>query len=204
MMNTIKLNKSKSRFSVEQKAERVVSSRKAYRQQQSSLSPEEKQRQKENRAYDKQQRENLKQEKLQKKEAKILAKREMVILKFMLKTDVHYFHHKTSDSLKSKIKKQIDVLKETGEAKQRDPYIWNYQGEGNNYMFRSQLGNLYSPGDTEFDVIHEVPLDGSYIFVVIDSGQRGLGAFDYIKPVKAETEVNVPYVNPGAFPPISY
>ena len=62
---------------------------------------------------------------------------------------------------------------------------------------------FYLFSSDEFESIYDVPLDGSYIFSIFDSGQRGLGSFNYIRVTKTENEIIVPYVNPGAFPPIT-
>lgn len=180
---------------------------KAYRKNQrdyiNSLSPEEKEKRKRNAKFDKENREYAKAEKLKIKQEKALAKKELEILNFMLKTDVLFYHHGKSSSMRSLILEQIKGLKTNGNAKVYDPYIWNYQGECNNYTFRSNLGCLFSGGNN-FKTTHDVPLDGSYKFVINDSGQRGLGSYDYIKAVKIDEEVKIPYVNPGAFPPIAY
>jgi len=172
------------------RAEMEKAYRKSQREYQKSLSPEERERQKQNKVYDKQMREDQ--------------KRELAILEFMVKTDVLYYHHGRSESMAGKAKSQITKIKKTGRYDERNSYIWNYYGEGNNTMSRSLLGNLFNSGSTDFETIYDVPLDGTYKFVVWDSGQRGLGSFDYIKPVKVEEQVKVPYVSPGAFPPISY
>lgn len=156
---------------------------------------EEKQRDKENRRY---QREQNKAE----KKHKALIRRELKILKYMLKTDVLYYHHGTSNSLKSKILEEIKYLKERDNYKKYHPYVWNYYGEGKSYMSLCLLGNLWS-STSEFETIYDVPLDGTYVFYVYDSGQRGLGSFDYMKAKRVEVETKVPYVNPGNIIPIT-
>jgi len=168
------------------------------------LSPEEKADIKSNREHDKYMREREKEQKAFKKQQKILNKRELLILEFMLKSGVLYYHHGKSTPMEAEIKKQISKIKEGFDWKEYNPYIWNYQGQGNNYMSRCLLGNLYTSGKTNFATIYDVPLDGTYKFVITDSGQRGSGSFDYIKPVLVSETVEVPYVNPGAFPPINY
>jgi hypothetical protein len=154
---------------------------------------EEKQRDKENRQY---QREQNKAE----KEHKALVRRELKILRYMLKTDVLYHHHNTTDSLKKDILKQIEYLKERDNYKEYHPYVWNYTPSS--YMSLCLLGNLWS-STSEFATIYDVPLDGSYIFYVYDSGQRGLGSFDYMKAKRVNVETKVPYVNPGNIIPIT-
>lgn len=156
------------------------------------------------RAWRKLDRENKKIERERVKADKALLKKELEVLNFMLKNDVIYYHHNQQESMIPSIKKVIEILKskDLTDIKKYHPYIWNHQGEGNNYMLRSQLDNIFSSG--EFKSIHDVPLDGTYKFTIKDSGQRGLGSFDYMYAEPVEAEVKVPYVNPGGFPPISY
>lgn len=173
-----------------------------------SLSPEELAEIKQNRIYDKQRREEERDQKDQIKKLKGLAKRELAVLQFMLKTDVLRHHHGQADSQKKKIQAAIEAVKRNvierlGEAWCKyDPYIWNYQGEGNNYNSRCHLDCLFSRA-LGFNSIYDVPLDGTYIFYCYDSGMRGLGTFDWISVKKVEDFPNVPKVNPGAFPPIT-
>lgn len=127
--------------------------------------------------------------------------RELRILKFMLKHDVLYHHHSKESSSKDKIKTQIEYLKTRNGFREYNSYLWNYLGEGKNYMPLSWLGFIFS--STEFASIYEVPLDGSYKFYAHDSGMRGLGSFDYLKAIKVEKQIAVPKVNPGGFPPIT-
>jgi hypothetical protein len=163
--------------------------------------PEEKAESKQRREWDREERKRLKLEKEESRKNKIAIKTELAILRFMLKTDVLYYHHGKQDSMKSVIKTTIQEIKETEQIKEYNGYVWNYLGEGNNYLPKCQLGNLFS--SDEFETIYDVPLDGSYIFSIFDSGQRGLGSFNYIRVTKTENEIIVPYVNPGAFPPIT-
>jgi len=146
---------------------------------------------KENRQYEKEAKAKAKVQKAEVKKA-------LLVLKFMLKSDVLYHHHGYSDSLKETIKRAITKLKDSGCATEYNPYIWNYQGEGNNRMPICQLGNIFSG---KFDCIYDVPLDGSYKFEVYDSGQRGLGSFDRITAIEVEQDFKAPHVNPGGFPP---
>lgn len=127
--------------------------------------------------------------------------REKKILNFMLKTDVLFFHHGRSDSLKAKIERGLRILKDNNQWAEYHPYIWNRQGEGKNYMSLCLLENIFS--SNEFESIYDVPLDGTYKFSVYDSGERGLGSFNRITATKVESEVKVPYVNPGAIIPIT-
>lgn len=146
------------------------------------------------RAYEKEQ-------KLKEKELKVNIKRELNILKFMLKNDVFYHHHGRKDSMKKTIQNCIDKIKVVNNWQEYNAYIWNYFGQGKNMMSISLMGNLFD--SREFNNIYEVPLDGTYTFIIYDSGHRGSGSFDYIKPIKIETKFNAPKVNPGGFPPIT-
>lgn len=132
-------------------------------------------------------------------ENKLAIKKELAILNFMKKTDVYYYHHNRKESLKSLIKEKITSIKETNNPKEYNSYIWNYQDS--DYMSKSLLGNIFS--SSEFETIYDVPLDGTYIFSVYDSGTRGLCSFNRITVTKIEEELNVPYVNPGALIPIT-
>jgi hypothetical protein len=166
-----------------------------------SLSPEALKEYKQNKIYDKERREDERKRKAEEKVHKSNVKRELTLLKYMLKHDVSYFHHGKEDSMKTSIQKQISYLQERNAYREYDPYIWNRQGEGKNYNPLSHLGCLFS--SNEFKDIYEVPLDGTYKFHIYDSGERGLGSFNRITATKIEQEVNVPYVNPGAMFPIT-
>lgn len=148
---------------------------------------------------------------------------EVAILKFMLKTDVIYYHHGQEESLKDLIKTQLDKiqsrhkkylterkkLEEWGDKEtyynclfsshintEYHPYYWNYNKDESSHIPLSYLGRLWYGG--EFETIYDVPLDGSYIFYTTDSGARGLGSMDYLKVRKSTEEVVVYKVNPGA------
>lgn len=166
-----------------------------------SLSPEALAELKQNRIYDKQRRDDEKQEKLRIKEQKVNCKRELQVLNFMLKHDVLFHHHGRQDSMKETIEKQIETLKRTGKHTEYHPYIWNRWGEGKNYMPLCLLdGNIFS--SREFNSIYDVPLDGSYMFHIYDSGERGLGSFHRITAEKVGTFKKIPHVDPGAMVPI--
>ena len=124
-------------------------------------------------------------------------KRELGILKFMLKTDVLNHHHGRADSLKGSIATAIDEVKRTGRHTHYDSYIWNYRDSS--YMPYSWLGCIFRSSD--FETIYDVPLDGTYVFYTYDSGQRGLGSFSGMSVRKVETEASVPTVNPGGIIP---
>lgn len=163
--------------------------------------PEELAEYKQNRQWDKEDRERAKAEKAAATLQKTHNKIELAVLNFMLKTDVLFHHHRVEESLKSEIQAQIDSVKATGEHMEYNPYIWNRQGEGNNCLPKCQMGNIFS--SSEFDSIYEVPLDGTYVFYVYDSGERGCGSFNRITVKKVEEQAKVPFVNPGGFPPIT-
>lgn len=135
------------------------------------------------------------------KETRFNIKRELGILKFMLKTDVMYNHHGRSESMKNGIAKKILSIKENKTYTEYHPYFWNYSKDESSYMPKSLLGNIFNSHD--FESIYEVPLDGSYKFEIYDSGQRGMGSFNYITAIKVEDKFEAPYVNPGALNPIT-
>lgn len=127
-------------------------------------------------------------------------KRELKILKFMLKNDVLYYHHDRQDSMKKAILLAIDKIKQKSQYEEYNSYIWNYLGQGNDYAPFSWLGCRFLSPD--FKTIYDVPLDGTYKFHIYDSGQRGLGSFNILTTTKVEDVPNVPKVNPGALPQI--
>ncbi len=192
---------------------------KAHREYLKSLSPEKREEIRMNRIYDKQHREDDKLEKLAMKEYKLMSKKTLDILLFMKRTDVKFYHHKQAESQMDKICKAIEHLKQKdctkgntkcfsikGEYKclpaydQYDPYIWNYQGQGNNTLPICQFGCIWRG---PFDSIYNVPLDGTYVFSIYDSGQRGLGSFNGITATLVEAQVEVPEVSPGSIIPIT-
>jgi hypothetical protein len=160
---------------------------------------EEIEQNKRNRKYDKEQREYAAEERKENRIRKQNVKREIAVLKFMLKNDVKFYHHSTESSMLETIKRHLEALKEP-DARWNvyDPYIWNRQGEGNNTTSRCLLGNLWDRTE-DFETIYDVPLDGTYKFVITDSGSRGLGSYNYIRANKVDEEVYVQKVNPGAF-----
>lgn len=123
------------------------------------------------------------------RELKRRIKKELKILNFMKKNDVFYYHHNTSDSMKKLIIDSIDKIKKHNWVLDQDNKPYCYLG----CNFRSQ----------EFEDIYDVPVDGTYIFYIYDSGQRGLGAIDFISVKKAEQNPHIPYVNPGSIIPIA-
>jgi hypothetical protein len=155
---------------------------------------DEQRRKKEHAEYDRQERKA-------KRELNANLRREKKILTYMKKNDVLYYHHDRSDSSMKQIESALKSVKD-GNYEEYDSYIWNRQGEGNSYMPLCQFHNIYRAVDG-FDTIYDVPLDGTYQFHIYDSGQRGLGSFNYITATKVEEEVAVPFVNPGGFPQIT-
>lgn len=166
-----------------------------------AMSPSELAEYKQNKIYDKERRDDLKREKAANKQRNIYVKREIALLKYMLKNDVRYYHHGSSDSKQTHIQAQIDSIKRDDNHREYNPYIWNYQGEGNSYMPKSHLGCIWR--SSEFETIYDVPLDGSYKFNIYDSGQRGLGSFNGITATKVEQPIHVPNVNPGSIIPLT-
>jgi hypothetical protein len=167
------------------------------------LSKEERERQRASREHDRQLKKDA-------KEIMALLRREHKLLRFMRKTRVLYYHHGRADSLEKEIDKQLLAVKNAidcnrimpffslirNEHSVYHPYVWNYYGEGNSRMSRSLLGRLWAG---KFDSIYDVPLDGSYIFYTYDSGQRGLGAFDYITAIEADKTPTINKPNPGSY-----
>lgn len=177
-----------------------------------SLSPEAKAELKQNRIWDKQRRENEKKERARIKPHKANVKRELAILSYMKKHDVLYHHHSRSDSMMKEIVKALDNMKQVDRdyivildkkypnPLEYHPYVWNYLGEGKNYLPKCQLGCLWTG---PFNTIYDVPLDGSYRFEIYDSGRRGLGSINGITASKIQEVVNVPKVAPGNMIPIT-
>ena len=163
-------------------------------------SPEELEEYKRQKEYQKERRLRDKEDRAYKKAQTALNKREMTILKYMLKTGVSYYHHKTSDDLVDSVKKAIEHIKTEGVHTRRDSYYWNRNAEQSGRMPLSFLGKLWS--HNQFETIYDVPLDGSWIFYGYDSGERGLGSFHRISVHPVGDCPFVPKVNPGGFPQI--
>jgi hypothetical protein len=136
-----------------------------------------------------------KEQKRQERELKKNVKREIALLKFMLKTDVQYYHHGKNDSLKNDLERALKTITESNSYQEYNGYAYLIQ-EGN-YMSRALLGHQWT--SSEFKSIYDVPLDGSYVIYCYDSGARGLGTFHYMSAKRAEVQIEVPKVNPGAF-----
>ena len=169
------------------------------------MSPEEREQYHSNRKYDKEQKQREREEKLKVKEQKILSQRELAILQFMVRTNIIFYHHGEEESLTKEVLAIMQELKEQehvlGAHLEYNSYIWNYQGEGKNYMSRCLLGRLWR--SSTFETIYDVPLDGTYYFYCYDSGERGSGSFGRITCAKEGEGPKVPKVNPGGFPQIT-
>jgi hypothetical protein len=173
----------------------------SYREWWNSLGKEGQAEYKANKASDRRWRQEQREIKKQAREQKRLNKRELDILNFMMKTDVRFYHHQYHESMRKTIKGLIDGMKDDPKHNKYHPYIWNYQGEGHNYLPKSQMECIWS--SREFETIYDVPLDGTYVFQIYDSGERGLGSFNRITAVKVDETPIVPKVNPGGMPPIT-
>lgn len=181
--------------------ERIKQDSKNRRNYLKSLSPEELAERKSNVEYDKRMRKEAKEEKQRLKEHKILIKRELTLLEYMLKSGTKFHHHSEKEDMSKLIQKLIDNLKINGEITKYHPYIWNYQGQGKNTLPLCQMDNIWRNSD--FNTIYDVPLDGTYIFYIYDTGQRGLGSFNHITCSKVISEISVPKINPGGFPALA-
>lgn len=200
----------------EYKAEMQKQYAKRRREYYKSLSPSAKAELKRNRESDRYRRQEDKEQRALLKAHKAMLSKAKAVLLYMKKTDVLYHHHGQSDSKMKDIIKALDGLKQTehnvkyfriGDQETRlprhdayHPYIWNYQGEGRNYLPICQFECIWRG---PFESIYDVPLDGSYIFSIYDSGQRGLGSFNGITATRVEEPVHVPQVSPGSIIPIT-
>jgi len=129
------------------------------------------------------------------REAKKAKKREIDILKFMQKTTVEHRHHSTTELIPN-----LDILCAIASAECGQLTTCDYDAATRSVSM-CQLGNLWNHPD--FLTIYNVPLDGTYRFIVYDSGHRGCGARDYITAVSVTEDPIIPKVNPGGFPPIT-
>jgi hypothetical protein len=142
----------------------------------------------------------LKEQKRQERETKKHVKREIALLKYMLKTDVKYYHHEKSNSIKKDVERALAACIETNTYQEYNGYIYMYQTT--NYMPRVLLGHLWIAD--KFTSIYDVPLDGTYELYCFDSGSRGLGSFHYMSVCKKGENPFVPKVSPGSFPPVTF
>lgn len=186
----------------EERAKIVKDRAKAERERKKALTPEEREKEKLAKARKKEdeywRKKNIKDAKLADKKFNSEKKRELKLLKFMLKTDVLEHHHGEQDSSVKTIKSRIERIKERNEYTEYDPYGWNW---GLSYPGLSLLGCRWS--SSFFESIYDVPLDGSYIFYIYDSGERGSGSKNRMTAKKVDVAPYVPYVNPGAIIPIT-
>lgn len=186
----------------EERAKIVKDRAKAERERKKALTPEEREKEKLAKARKKEdeywRKKNIKDAKLADKKFNSEKKRELKLLKFMLKTDVLYHHHGKQDSSVKTIKSRIERIKERNKYTEYDPYGWNWDLS---YPGLSLLGCIWS--SSFFESIYDVPLDGSYIFYIYDSGERGSGSKNRMTAKKVDVAPYVPYVNPGAIIPIT-
>ena len=165
---------------------------KGHRDYLNSLSPEALAEYKSNQKWAREERQRVKEEKEKVKAQKLLNNRELLILMYMSKTGLLYYHHSETDDLEKSIREAIDEY---------HPYIWNYNKDKSSYMSVSLMGRLWR--HSEFETIYDVPLDGTWIFYGYDAGERGSGAFQRISVHPAGKPPYVPKVNPGGFPQIT-
>ena len=133
----------------------------------------------------------------ERKEARVLKleiKRELSILKYMLKTGVICRHHNQEVSERKEIEAAIVRVKE-GRHKYYEEYSSHYKVDS--MLGESHLGHIWN--HSEFNTIYDVPLDGSYIFHSYDSGIRGSGSRFYLTATKVSEKFEVPHVDPGGF-----
>jgi len=162
--------------------------RRAERERKAKLTAEE-------REYEKQMKEIDKAWKITVKRHKKLMNAEIRILRYMKKTGVNFHHHGEITSID--VMPALNYMIERKKSSNDHSYCWNtFHGLDSSLLEFEWSSN-------EFSEIHDVPLDGSYIFQAYDSGQRGCGAVNYITAVHVEDEPYVPFVSPGSFPPIT-
>ena len=121
-----------------------------------------------------------------------LINRELKVLRFMKKTGVLYYHHTKSDKIDIET-----VIKEVKSNNRHDVWKWHTQQSESRCLLDCKFRS------SEFESIYDVPLDGSHIFQMYDSGERGLYAQNRITAVKVEEKPVIPHVNPGAIIPIT-
>lgn len=173
---------------------------KAHRAWLKSLSPEALKEYRDNNRWRKEERARERARKEEEKKHKELIARELTILHYMKDLGLLYYHHSEADNLEKRIEEAIKMVNE-GQVQEYNPYVWNHQGEGNNYMPICQFGKLWR--HNQFETIYDVPLDGTWIFYGYDSGERGLGAFHRISAHKVGNPPYVPGVKPGGLPQIT-
>lgn len=185
--------------------DRKRSAEKSRRDYLKSLSPEDLEAYHSNKKADKEARKKAIHDKRVLKRTKLLVKREIAILEYMLDSGIYHYHHGRRDSLEEAVQKRITrlkgSLKENPSYKEYHNYIWNYNSDRSSYMYYSLLHCLWR--SSIFKRIHQVPLDGTYVFYTYDAGERGGGSFNRISVHKADEPPYVPNVNPGGFPPIT-
>jgi hypothetical protein len=139
-----------------------------------------------------------KQIKQHQREQKNMFAEEQRIIQFMKKTGVEYHHHSKKDLIDMKpILKELNRQKPIFKTADGPTDYWaTFHGRG-----LALLDCNWS--SSEFETIYDVPLDGTYIFQIYDSGHRGYGSKNNITAIETGRQPYVPYVNPGAIIPIT-
>lgn len=205
MAEKIKLRGSRSPHTDEQRREMAALWARERRERQSKETPEERQHRLDSA---RRRREDCAVERERKAEERLHRanlKREIRVMECMLRVGVGYHHHGRVDDLSEEVRGHIARMKhdERPHWLVYDPYFWNHNADQSSYNSRCLLGNLWDRS-CGFDSVYDVPLDGTYRFVVHDSGQRGLGSYNYMGAVRVEEEFSAPEVNPGAFRPFGF
>jgi hypothetical protein len=204
MSEEVKPRKRHSPYTDEQRKQMADVQAKERRQRRAKETPEERQHRLDSARQRREDRASEKERKAEERLRKANLRREIKVMECMLKVGISYHHHNRVEDLSEQVKGHIKQMK-TDERPNwlvYDPYYWNHNVHKNSYNSRCLLGNLWDRS-CGFDTIYDVPLDGTYRFVIYDSGQRGMGSYDYMVAVKVEKKFDAPTVNPGAFPPVN-
>jgi hypothetical protein len=204
MSEEVRSRKRRSPYTDEQRKAMAAQQARERRQRQAKETPEERQYRLDSARWRREDRAAEKERKAEERLHKANLKREIKVMECMLKVGVGYHHHGRVDDLSEEVRGHIKRMK-TDERPHwlvYDPYFWNHNAEESSYNSRCLLGNLWDRS-CGFDTIYDVPLDGTYRFVIYDSGQRGLGSYNYMEAVKVEKKFDAPTVNPGGFPPLN-
>lgn len=202
MSEEVRSRKRRSPYTDEQRREIAALQARERRQRQSKETPEERQYRLDSARWRREDRAAEKERKAEERLHKANMKREIKLMEYMLKVGVGYHHHGRVDDMDDEIREHIKRMKTDDNPHWLvyDPYFWNHNANQSSYTSRCLLGNLWDRS-CGFDSIYDVPLDGTYRFVISDSGQRGLGSYNYMEAVRVEQEFKAPTVNPGAFRP---
>lgn len=140
----------------------------------------------------KRQREEERRSRKARRETDRLYKRELAILRFMKKTGVSISHYGKVDNFDEVVKSKLERLYKSRLSAHPESTIIHQ--EYNEYTKFMPLCHLGCKWDGEpFKTIYDVPLDGSYVFYVYDSGERGLGAFHRISAIESNKEIPLVY-----------